>query len=209
MQREGTHGGGALGPFTDTELVKLAQGGSKEAFDLLVVRYQARMARLARRLTETEEDAEDVLQEAFVRAHRSISTFRADSKFSTWMYRITVNFALMKRRSRRSNVEYLDDPVKTKRGEIKRELVDTAPDPLSMLMAKENRELLERAISDLPKRERTVFLLRHVDGMSTQQASKALKLSVPAMKSRLHRSKLALRYSLSKMTGEEVLTAAA
>ena len=85
----------------DAKLVKLAQGGNSKAFDQLVLRHQDSLRRLARRMTENEEDAEDLLQEAFMNAFRSISSFKGKSKFSTWLYRITLNLALMKKRSQK------------------------------------------------------------------------------------------------------------
>ncbi|MGD9140517.1 MAG: sigma-70 family RNA polymerase sigma factor [bacterium] len=199
----------ALEALTDSELVELTREGRPEAFGQLVLRYRSRIYRLARRLADTDEDAEDVLQEALIKAFKSISTFEGRAKFSTWLYRITVNLALMKKRSSRSIFEYLDDPVETKRGEVRREFPDKGPDPLGLLMEKECRGILDRAILELAPADRAVFVLRHVDGLSTVQASEALKLSVPALKSRLHRSRVALQGSLRNVLREEVLAASA
>lgn len=209
MQRDGTLDLMGLGVHTDSELVQLAQEGSGDAFGQLVLRYRERLYRLARRLTDSEEDAEDVLQESFIRAYSAITTFKGASKFSTWLYRITVNFALMKKRSRKSIFEYMDDPIETKRGEVKREFPDTRPDPLKMLMEKECREIIDEAILGLAPTDRAVFMLRHVDGLSTTQASKALNLSVPALKSRLHRSRMVLKGNLKSVFGDEPLASAA
>jgi RNA polymerase sigma-70 factor (ECF subfamily) len=209
MKREGSLNLMGLGVHTDSELVQFSQEGNAEAFGQLVLRYRERLYRLARRLTDTDEDAEDVLQESFIRAYSAISTFKGNSKFSTWLYRITVNFALMKKRSRKSIFESMDDPIKTKRGEVKREFPDGGPDPLNLLLEKECRDILDEAILELAPADRAVFVLRHVDGMSTTQASKALNLSVPALKSRLHRSRMALKGSLRNVLGDEPLTAAA
>jgi RNA polymerase sigma-70 factor (ECF subfamily) len=197
----------ALEMCTDSELVALTQGGNPEAFDQMVLRYRTRIHRLARRLAENDEDAEDVLQEAFIRAYSAISTFKGESKFSTWLYRITVNLALMKKRARKSIFEYIDDPIETKRGEVRREFPDNGPDPLRSLMDKECRDILERAILKLEPADRAVFVLRHVDGLSTTQASEALNLSVPALKSRLHRSRMALKARLRNVLGDEPLAA--
>ena len=209
MEREETLDLVGLGVHTDNELVQFAKEGNSEAFGQLVLRYRERLYRLARRLTDTDEDAEDVLQESFIRAYSAISTFKGNSKFSTWLYRITVNFGLMKKRARKSIFDYLDDPIETRRGQVRREFPDAGPDPLKLLMDKECRDILDEAILELAPADRAVFVLRHVDGLTTTQASEALNLSVPALKSRLHRSRMTLKGSLRNVFGDEPLAAAA
>jgi len=199
----------ALEALTDCELVELAREGSPEAFGQLALRYRSRIYRLARRLCDTDEDAEDVLQEALIKSFRSIPTFEGKSKFSTWLYRITVNLALMKKRSKKNIFESIDDPVETKRGEVQRQFPDKGPDPLGLLMEKECRGILDRAILELAPADRAVFVMRHVDGLSTTQASEALNLSVPALKSRLHRSRMSLQDRLKKVLRDELLAASA
>jgi RNA polymerase sigma-70 factor (ECF subfamily) len=189
--------------LTDRELVRLAQEGSSEAFGELVLRYQNRIYRLARRMTETQEDAEDIIQEAFVRAFKSINDFRAKSKFSTWLYRITVNLVLMKKRAKKITLTYLDEPIDTKDGEIRRDIVDTGPDPLAALIVKESRNILDRAITTLSPVNRAVFVLRHVEGMSTAETKDILNLSLPAVKSRLHRTRQTLQENLLRSAQEE------
>jgi RNA polymerase sigma-70 factor (ECF subfamily) len=189
--------------LTDPELVSLAQGGDREAFGELVNRYQGKIYRLARRFTDSQEDAEDVLQEAFIRAFRAIGGFRGASKFSTWLYRITVNLAAMRRRAQRYDVESLDEPIHTKDGEIKRDLRGGGIDPLDALIECEIRENLDRAISDLSPTNRAVFVLRHVEGLSTEETRQVLDISIPAVKSRLHRTRLALQEKLTKLAREE------
>jgi RNA polymerase sigma-70 factor (ECF subfamily) len=196
-----------LQTLTDPELVKLTQGGSSEAFGQLVKRYEDRIYRLARRMTDTQEDAEDVLQEAFIKAFTAISGFKGNSKFSTWLYRITVNLALMKRRARKSIVESLDEPIATKDGEIMRDVGDPSCDPLTLLILKESREILDRAMEDLYPANRAVFVLRHIEGMSTEETGQILNISLAAVKSRLHRARLALRATLLRMAREEALAA--
>ncbi len=209
MEREGTLNLIGLGINTDSELVQLTREGNSGAFDQLVLRYQDKIFRLARRLTDTEEDAEDVAQEAFIKAFKSISSFKGESRFSTWLYRITVNLALMKQRARKSIFEYLDEPIETKRGEIRRDFADTAFDPLRTLIAKESKEILDEAISKLGPADKAVFVLRHIEGLTTTEASRTLNLSVPALKSRLHRSRLAVRESISRLVHKETLLAPA
>jgi RNA polymerase sigma-70 factor (ECF subfamily) len=185
-----------LRTLTDTDLVALARDGDPEAFGELVARYQNKIHQLARRLTYTQEDAEDVLQEAFIRAFRAIAGFKGDSKFSTWLYRITVNLAAMERRARKTKLESLDEPISTEDSEIRRELKDPSVDPLAALLAKETGESLGRAISSLSPTNRAVFVLRHIEGLSTEETRDVLRISASAVKSRLHRTRLVLQRQL-------------
>lgn len=192
-----------LQTLADPDLVRLAQDGNSRAFGVLVTRYQSRIYRLARRLTDNQEDAEDVLQEAFIRAFRAIRGFKGNSKFSTWLYRITVNFAAMKRRSQRTNVDSLDEPIQTKDGEISREIMDSTEDPLDTLLTKEVGEYIDEAVSNLSPTNRAVFVLRHVEGLSTEETQEILGISIPAVKSRLHRTRLVLQQELMRLVRED------
>jgi RNA polymerase sigma-70 factor (ECF subfamily) len=182
--------------ITDEELVRLAKGGDTAAFGKLMERYQNKIYRLGRRMTETDEDAEDVLQEAFIKAFRSLGGFKEKSKFSTWLYRITVNLALMKLRKKKLDAVSLDEPVATEEGSVQRDIEDDTKDPLDQLIETESLETLDEAISELPPRYRAVFVLRHVEELSTEETARILKISVPAVKSRLHRTRMALKEKL-------------
>ena len=181
---------------TDEDLVRLAKGGDNAAFGKLMERYQNKIYRLGRRMTETDEDAEDVLQEAFIKAFKSLRRFKEKSKFSTWLYRITVNQALMKLRKRKLDAVSLDEPVATEEGSVQRDIEDDTPDPLQMLIETESLETLDEAIADLPPRHRAVFVLRHVEELSTEETARILKITVPAVKSRLHRTRMELKEKL-------------
>jgi RNA polymerase sigma-70 factor (ECF subfamily) len=161
-----------------------------------MLEYQNKIYRLARRMTETDEDAEDVLQEAFIKAFRSLSGFKGKSKFSTWLYRITVNLALMKLRRKKIDSVSLDKPISTGEGEVQREIEDESLDPLEELIESESMGILDKAIDELPNAYRAVFVLRHVEGLSTEETAKILGISVPAVKSRLHRTRLTLKEKL-------------
>jgi RNA polymerase sigma-70 factor (ECF subfamily) len=165
---------------SDEQLVRLAKRGNTDAFGKLMLRYENKIYRLARRMTETDEDAEDVLQEAFVKAFRKLSTFKERSKFSTWLYRITVNLALMKLRRRKLSTVSLSEPVTTEDSTIQRDIENGSSDPLERLLEMESKEILDRAI----------------EGLSTQETARVLKIKVPAVKSRLHRARRALRMQL-------------
>jgi RNA polymerase sigma-70 factor (ECF subfamily) len=180
----------------DRDLVRLAKKGDTRAFAKLMLEYQNKIYRLARRMTETDEDAEDVLQEAFIKAFKSLPGFKGKSKFSTWLYRITVNLALMKLRRKKIDSVSLDEPVTTDEGSVHREIEDEAMDPLQELIESESLEVLDEAISDLPKNYRAVFVLRHIEGLSTEETARIVGISVPAVKSRLHRTRILLREKL-------------
>jgi RNA polymerase sigma-70 factor (ECF subfamily) len=189
-----------VGEDGEAELVRRAQRGDGKAFGGLVARYQDKIYRLARRMTETDEDAEDVLQEAFVKAYKSLPTFEGKSRFSTWLYRITVNLALMKLRKRKIDAVSMDIPVSTEEGSVPREFENGRPDPLQRLVEQESRDVLDRAIAHLPAGYRAVFVLRHVEELSTEETARILGISVAAVKSRLHRTRILLREQLLRHT---------
>ncbi len=174
----------------------MARGGDTRAFGKLMERYQNKIYRLGRRMTQTDEDAEDVLQESFIKAFKSLGGFKGRSKFSTWLYRITVNLALMKLRRRKLDTVSLDEPVATEEGSVQRDIEDDALDPLERLIETESLETLDLAVADLPPGYRAVFVLRHVEELSTEETARILRISVPAVKSRLHRTRSALKEKL-------------
>jgi RNA polymerase sigma-70 factor (ECF subfamily) len=180
----------------DEELVRRAQDGDADAFGELVERYRSKMYRLARPMTKTDEDAEDVIQESFFKAYRSLSRFRRESKFSTWLYRITVNHALMKLRRKEIDSIPLDTPERDGKHAASTSIHDTAPDPLARLVKVESRKTLDNAIAGLPTRDRTVLTLRYIEELSTNETGRMLDLSTSAIKSRLFRARSALRAEL-------------
>ena len=191
---------GANRETTDQELTELAAVGDLHAFEQLVARHRNKLYNLARRLTDTDEDAEDVLQEALFNAFRAIPGFNGDARFTTWLYRITVNCALTKRRQRTLSTVSLDEPIPGVEGLTARDLQDTSPDPLGMLIASESEQILGKAIAELPPKHRAPFVLRHIEGLSGDEIARILKISVPALKSRLHRTRQVLREALTEHT---------
>lgn len=177
----------------DAVLVRLAQGEDTRAFDELVRRYQGRVYRLAYRLLRHEDDAAEALQDAFLSAYRSLKGFRAESTFSTWLYRIATNASLMKYRRRRDNHFSLDGSQGLPEEAEPRQLRDWSAQPPEELLTAETREVMEEGVKRLPESLRVVFLLCDVDGLSNAEAGAILRLSVPAVKSRLHRARLVLR----------------
>jgi len=187
----------------DDSLVARARAGDGDAFGALVRRYEARIFRLVRRIVGDDE-AEDALQETFLSAWRALPRFEGASAFSTWLYRIATNAALMRVRKRRPDVVSLDAPVSGDEDAPARDLVDWGPTPEDTLADTETREAMDAAIATLPEDQRAAFLLRDVEGLSNGDAAEALDLSVPAFKARVHRARLTLRDRLDRHFRERV-----
>jgi len=188
------------GPVTDElTLVQAAKRGDDSAFEELVRRYDRNVFRIAQHITQNREDAEDVVQEAFLKAYSNLAKFQEQSKFYTWLVRIAVNEALMKLRRRRpERTVSLDEEVKTEDDSLPREVADWSPNPEQQYSQAELKEILTKTIQGLPPSFRTVFVLRDVEGLSTEETAEALELSIPAVKSRLLRARLQLRERLSR-----------
>ena len=183
----------------ELQLVRAAKQGDDKAFEELVRRYDRNVFRIAQHITQNREDAEDVVQDAFLKAYGNLNQFQEQSKFYTWLVRIAVNEALMKLRRRRpERTVSLDEEVKTEEDSLPREVADWSPNPEQQYSQAELREILSRTIQGLPPGFRTVFVLRDVEGLSTEETAEALDLSIPAVKSRLLRARLQLRERLSR-----------
>ena len=184
----------------ESVLVALAKGGDARAFSELVRRYERKIFRLAKHITQSQEDAEDVLQETFLKAYEHLDDFQGNSKFYTWVVRIAVNESLMKLRKRKTDrTVSLDDSIDTGEETIVREIAVWEGNPEERYSQEELREILEKAIDSLRPAFRTVFLLRDVEELSTEETAAALELSIPAVKSRLLRARLQLRERLTRL----------
>ncbi len=180
-------------------LVNAARGGDVGAFEQLVRKYDRNVFRIANHITQNREDAEDVVQDAFLKAFTNLGQFQGQSKFYTWLVRIAVNEALMRLRRRRpERTVSLDEDINTGEDTIPREVADWSPNPEQLYNQSELREILQKTIQGLPPSFRTVFVLRDVEGLSTEETADALGLSIPAVKSRLLRARLQLRERLTK-----------
>ena len=169
------------------------------AFNELLRRYERKIFRLALHITQNREDAEDVLQESFLKAYEHLDQFQGQSKFYTWIVRIAVNQALMKLRKRKSDRSVsLDDTVDTGEDNIVREVAAWEENPEQKYSREELNRILTSAVDGLTPIYRAVFVLRDIDGLSTEEAAEALDLSVPAVKSRLLRARLQLREKLNR-----------
>jgi RNA polymerase sigma-70 factor (ECF subfamily) len=165
----------------------------------LVNRYDRNIFRIAQHITHNEEDAQDVVQDAFLKAYQNLEQFQENSKFYTWLVRIAVNEALMKLRKRRTDrTVSLDEDVETEEGSMPREVADWSPNPEQLYGQSELGDILKKTVQGLPPGFRTVFVLRDVEGLSTEETAEMLNLSVPAVKSRLLRARLQLRERLAR-----------
>ena len=186
--------------LSDLELVEVVKQGNSSAYRFLVERYHRKIYNLALRLVRQAEDAEDVLQETFVSAYKALPNFKGQSALGTWLYRIATNFALMKLRGKRPVFVSLDEPRDNDLPSV--ELVDFSADPLTEVLDDELRSKMEEAIDHLPLDMKTVFQLRDIEGLSNSEVAEILDLSVPAVKSRLHRTRLQLREDLARYFSE-------
>jgi RNA polymerase sigma-70 factor (ECF subfamily) len=182
---------------SDRELVAMAKAGDKDAFGLLVERHESKIYGLCLKMLGNPEDAEDVLQEVFIKAFQALPGFREEARFTTWLYRIAHNACLMRIRKKKLETVSLDRPLDVEEGHIQREVADWSTDPRADLMTEELSSVLTQHINELNPDNRIVFVLRDIHGLSTDDTANVLGLSVPAVKSRLHRARLYLRERLS------------
>jgi len=194
---------GAQKGESDEGLIELfVTRNDESAFEKIVNRYGCKIYGLALRITSDHHSAEEVLQEVFLTLIKKSGTFKGEAKFSSWLYRITVNSSYMHlRRVKKHETDVsLDgyvpyDENGTLMGRIKSK--DWSDRPDRVLFSKEAMEIIEKAVSELPESYRVVFHLRDIEGLSNEEISEILGISVPAVKSRLHRARLFLRDKLS------------
>lgn len=179
---------------TDEELVQKAQQDDERAFGKLVERYESKVYSLAMKMLRNPEDAEDVLQDTFLRAYRGIKSFQGNSTFSTWIYRITANSALMRLRKKQLPTVSIDDADER---ETPINIADWSPGPVEQLLTQETQKAMDEAIEALPPEFKQVFILRDVEELSNAEVAEILDLSVAAVKSRLHRARLKVRNRLA------------
>ncbi|HEU4400562.1 MAG TPA: sigma-70 family RNA polymerase sigma factor [Candidatus Polarisedimenticolia bacterium] len=187
---------------TDSQLVTSFRGGEPAAFEEILRRYEAKVYSLVRGMTRNDADAQDSLQDTFLQVYRNIASFKGESSLSTWIYRIAVNSALMTIRKRRHDEksvpidEYM--PQFEEGGHRVAVLPDWSPRADDLLLNKELATHLREAIAALDPEYRTVFVLRDQEGLSNEEVATILDLSVPAVKSRLHRARLFLRERIKR-----------
>ncbi|MBX4909028.1 MULTISPECIES: RNA polymerase sigma factor [Rhizobium] len=190
-----------ISALPDVELVPLARQGDEPAIRVIVQRYNQRLFRTARAIIRSDWEAEEVVQAAYVKAFTNLATFRGESELSTWLTRIALNEALGRVRSRKNTagLEEIDMQTTSGGGEVLQFPSSlSATDPESELSRSQARHLLEQAVDDLPDEFRAIFVLRDVEGMSTEEAASYLGIKPETAKTRLHRARKAMRQSIEK-----------
>ena len=182
------------GTSHELELIDRVQRGENQLFYELVRPYERRVFAAAMAILRNESDAEDVAQEAMLKALRAIRQFRADARFSTWLIQITVNEALMRRRKDRNHViEAIDDRRDEESDYAPRDFADWREIPSEVLERKEVRQRLAQALASLDRKYREVFVLRDMEQLNIQETADALGISIASVKTRLLRARLMLR----------------
>jgi RNA polymerase sigma-70 factor (ECF subfamily) len=187
---------------TDEDLVARARTKDFAAFEELVDRYEDKIFRLAFRFVRNETEAKEIVQDTFLLVWRKLDTFKGDSQFGSWLYRVATNTALMRLRAQRRHpeisteelpVDYLDNY-----GQLPAAGENWAKRPDDELQSDELRQRIQKAVDELPDIYRTVFLIRDVEGLSTEETAEVLEISIPTVKTRLHRARLALRDAITR-----------
>jgi RNA polymerase sigma-70 factor (ECF subfamily) len=181
-------------------LLDAARSGDRDALDALVTRYEPHVYRFGLAMCHNEDDAREVLQDSLLAMVRSLKTFRADSSLSTWLYAIA-HHACLKRRRRRASAPRQVVSLEALGGAERNRLASSAPGPDATALSRERHAALAAAIRGLDPAQRVVLLLRDVEGLSAPAAAEALGLSLAAIKSRLHRGRLAVRAALAPLLG--------
>jgi RNA polymerase sigma-70 factor (ECF subfamily) len=184
---------------SDLELVRRAQRGERGAFDLLVLRYQHKVVKLVARLLRDPTEAEDVAQEAFIKAYRALGSFRGDSAFYTWLYRIAVNTARNTMASRqRRPIDYEADLSETEQSAVESRMRHTDT-PEATVLSDEIHETVNRAVAELPEDLRTAIILREVEGLSYEEIAAAMDCPVGTVRSRIFRAREAIDRDLKPL----------
>jgi RNA polymerase sigma-70 factor (ECF subfamily) len=191
---------------SDEQLVKRSLQGDNEAFEELVVKYQSKIYALSYRYMGNEEDAYDMAQESFIKAFRSLRSFKGDSSFGTWLYRVATNVCLdeLRRRKRRIVSLSLDEPLATRDGdEVEKDIADTAPTADIIYEQKELSNYIQEVLNSMKPDHKTTIILRDIMELTYEEIAQVLNCNVGTVKSRLSRARDALR---KKLTDRELLT---
>jgi len=188
-------------PLSDEEVVTRVLAGETGMFEIIMRRHNQLLYRVARAILRNDGEAEDVMQDAYVRAYEHLGQFAAKAKFSTWLTRIAVHEALS--RQRRGNRYQELEPMSEREGDPMDRFASLAPDPEQQASNSEVRRLLEESVEKLPDAYRTIFILRDIEEMSTTDAAEVLEITEDNVKVRLHRARALLRKSLYARAGME------
>ena len=191
----------------DTELVARARSRDEAAIRLIMQMNNRRLYRLARGILRNDSEAEDVVQETYVRAFTHLDSFRGDSSLATWLARIAMNEALGRLRRQRPNVEWTTLPPGTLEAQIIQFPLSATTDPEKTMAQREIQHVVEHAIDDLPEAFRIVFITRVIEGMNVEETAEILGLKPETVKTRLHRARTMLRDNVEKKIGPVVMEA--
>lgn len=184
----------------DREFIEGFLKGEEACFDKIVLKYKGVVFNFCFRMLGDYEEALDVSQDIFIKVYGSLKNFRHEARFSTYLYRIVVNFCKNRlkamQRSRKKRAFSLDDPVKTEEGEIKRDIADGNPGPREILDSKEDKGAVEEAVNSLNGEHREIIILREIEGLSYEDIADILKLDMGTVKSRLNRARVSLKEKL-------------
>jgi len=193
---------------TDVELVRRARDRDQAAIRAILQSNNRRLYRLARGILRNDSEAEDVVQETYVRAFTYLEDFRGDSSLATWLGRIAINEALGRLRRRRSTVEWTSLPPGTLEAQIIQfPLSAASQDPEKSMAQREIQHVVERAIDELPEAFRIVFITRVIEGMNVEETAEILELKPETVKTRLHRARTMLRENVERKIGPIVMEA--
>ena len=187
---------------SDLDLVQRVKNGDKEAFNLLVLKYQRKVGRLVRRLVSNSDEADDVVQDAFIKAYRALPQFRGDSAFYTWLYRIAVNTAKNHLVSRGKRPISLSELTSNEGDEESFEVPVVTIDnntPEAELMSRQITEAVNRAVSALPEELQTALSLREIDGLSYEEIAEAMNCPIGTVRSRIFRAREAVAAELKPL----------
>jgi RNA polymerase sigma-70 factor (ECF subfamily) len=187
--------------LADEEVVQRVLAGDTAMFEILMRRHNQRLYRIARAILRDDSEAEDLIQDSYVRAYQHLGQFQGRAKFSTWLSRIAVHEALARRR-RRGRYEEMK-PMSEDQGEKMDRFASQEPSPEQQVSSLETRRLLEQAIAALPEIYRTVFVMRDVEDMDTADTATVLDISEENVKTRLHRARALLRKKLYAQAGSQ------
>lgn len=182
----------------DRALIRRCQRGDTAGYNDLILRYEKVVFNYAYRLTNNYDDANDIAQEAFIRAFNAIKSFRGDAAFSTWIFRITTNVYLDERKRQRAHPQQsLDDLIQLEESTMGLQVEDPSPGPAQLVTDKERQTHLANAIQSLPEYQRSMVVLYHVQQKSYEEIAEIMQLPLGTVKSRLNRARLALKEKLS------------
>jgi len=191
----------------DRELVDRFLAGEKEAFEGLMLRYQAKIFNLSYRFMNDRQEAEELTQEVFFKVYRKLSGFRGDAKFSTWLFQVAVNHCRNRlkylQRRKRQQHESLDQTLNTPEGEVQRQVPDETRIPEDLLQRRQTQQIVADKISTLPEEYRTVIVLRDIQGLSYEEIAQITGTVEGTVKSRLHRARNELRERLQFLFNEK------